>query len=52
MLQPDRMGDDLRRKTEASVGVLGSSHGESLPKPPHLGNLTAPWAGIARAKGA
>jgi hypothetical protein len=30
MIQPDRMGDDLRRKTEASVGIPFSAHGVML----------------------
>ena len=30
MIQPDRVGDDLRRKTEASAGILVSAHGTTL----------------------
>ena len=49
MIQPDRVGDDLRRKTEASVGILVSAHGTTLSQdqPGRQADNTAVKNGVA-----
>jgi hypothetical protein len=42
MIQPNRMGDDLRRKTEAPVGILVSAHAHDCDRTNPAAKLTTP----------